>query len=331
MSADHLYGLAALLAAGAVALVAAGLMRLLRERFLARRLRAFVAVEPAPTPTPGGQPERLEKRAASPLSQGVQRRLIRSSYGAMVQARLNRAGMTRKASEIIMVQVGLGLFLGIAGLVIGPAGPLGRAVVVFFLGLVGAMGPLLWLNRRGAARLGAFEKQLPEAIDAMASSLQAGSSLQQAMAILAREMPAPISVEFQRVLRESELGLSFPDSLAELAHRVPSADLIIFTSAVSIQQRVGGDLASIFRVISHTIRERLRIRAETKVLTSQGRYSAYVVGGLPVLLFLFLWLTNYSYLSGLLQPGVPRLLLGGGITGIVVGFWTMQKIAAVEV
>jgi tight adherence protein B len=331
VSADLLYGLAALLAAGGVALVAAGLLQLLRWRYLARRLRAYATVESTLSPTPESQPGRLEKRAANPLSRGVQRRLIRSSYGAMVQARLTRAGMTRKASEIIIVQVGLGLLLGLGGLVLVPAAPLGRLLIGIVLGVAGAVGPLLWLNGRGAARLTAFEKQLPQAIDAMASSLQAGSSLQQAMAILAREMPAPIAVEFRRVLREAELGLSFPDSLAELANRVPSTDLVIFTSAVSIQQRVGGDLASIFRVISHTVRERLRIRAETKVLTSQGRYSAYIIGGLPVLLFGFLWLINYPYLSGLLQPGIPRVLLGGGIAGIVLGFFMMQKIATVEV
>jgi tight adherence protein B len=144
-------------------------------------------------------------------------------------------------------------------------------------------------------------------------------------------MPPPISVEFRRVLREAELGLSFPDSLAGLVQRTPSADLVIFTSAVAIQQRVGGDLAQIFRVISHTIRERLRIRGETRVLTAQARYSAYIVGALPVFLFVFLWVTNYQYLSGLFQPGLPRMLLLAGLAGIALGFYSMQKIAAIEV
>jgi tight adherence protein B len=144
-------------------------------------------------------------------------------------------------------------------------------------------------------------------------------------------MPAPISVEFRRVLRETELGRPLPDALATMLSRVPSPDLMLFTSAVAIQHRVGGDLAQIFRGISHTIRERLRVRGETKVLTSQARYSSYIIAGLPVALFAFLWFTNYEYLANLFLPGLTRLLFGGAIMGIFVGFYAMNKIATVDV
>src|SRR5206468_2607922 len=123
----------------------------------------------------------------------------------------------------------------------------------------------------------------------------------------------PLADEFRRVLRESELGLSFPDSLTNMMARVPSNELVLFTSAVSIQQRVGGDLALILKGISFTIRERLRVRGEMKVLTAQARYSSYIVAGIPAAMFAFLWLTNYDYLSGLFQPGIPRVLLGGAV------------------
>ncbi len=111
--------------------------------------------------------------------------------------------------------------------------------------MVGAAAPLLVLKRRTGGRLTTFEAQLSPAIEAIAT-LQAGSSLQQAMTILAREMPPPISEEFRRVPREAEMGLSFSDSLDGLMKRVLSADLVIFTSAVSIQQS-GATLARILR------------------------------------------------------------------------------------
>lgn len=319
---------AALITAGG-AVFSVGLAHLVRWRRLSRRIREQVATQVDPGTAPPAV-ERRPRRGAARLSPGLQRRLTRTSYGATVQAWLTRAGLGLKASDFILLQVGAGGVLGLAGLVLAPGSPIVRLLAAAALGAVGAAAPLLVLKRRIGGRLTTFEAQLPPAIEAMAATLQAGSSLQQAMTILAREMPPPISEEFRRVLREAEMGLSFSDSLDGLMKRVPSADLVIFTSAVSIQQRVGGDLARILQVISHTIRERLRIRAETKVLTAQGRYSAYIVAGLPVILFTFLWLTNYQYLSGLFLPGITRFLLIAGIVGIVLGYFSMQKIVAVE-
>jgi tight adherence protein B len=112
---------------------------------------------------------------------------------------------------------------------------------------------------------------------------------------------------------------------------MPSADLLLLNSAIGIQNQVGGDLAEILRSISHTIRERLRIRNEINVLTAQGRYSTYIITGLPIALFFFLYFTRYDYMSQLLLPGITRVLLVGGITGVVVGFYAMKKIVTVDV
>ena len=329
MSVPGIYVAAASLAAIGVGLCTFGLATFLRLRWLDRRIRRHVAApvpEVAPEPTPRRQP-----RAESQRSKGLHRRLARSPLGAVVQARLVSAGSARRASEFILVQLAIGAVAAVMGWYLArEAGFPTRLLMPVGAGAAGFGAPLLALTSRAGKRVAAFEAQLPQAIDAMAATLQAGSTLPQAMAVLAREMPAPISLEFGRVLKESELGLSLPDSLASLMSRMPSPDLLLFTSAISIQQRVGGDLAQIFRGISHTIRERLRIRREVQVLTAQARYSAYIVALLPVALFVFLWFTNYQYLSGLFQPGVPRLLLGCGIGGIVLGYYSMKKLASVE-
>jgi tight adherence protein B len=206
-----------------------------------------------------------------------------------------------------------------------------RLLAAAAFALAGVSAPLLVLGVLEQRRLNAFEKQLPQAIDSMAGTLQAGSALPQAMALIAREMPPPISFEFRRVLREMELGLSLTDSLNNLLTRVRSSDLVLLHSAIAIQQRVGGDLAGIFRGISHTIRERLRIRSEINVLTAQGRYSAYVITALPVLLCAFLWFTSRAYISQLFQPGITRVLLVCGIAGMIVGYYAMKKIVTIEV
>lgn len=179
-------------------------------------------------------------------------------------------------------------------------------------------------------RLAAFERQLPDAIDLMSSSLRSGSTLSQAIDAIVREMDAPLSSEFKRVQREVELGLPLVEALGLLHERLKTNDVLLLASAVGIQHRVGGDLSPILTGLSHTIRERQRIRGEINVLTAQARYSAMLVGALPVLLFAFLWLTNYAYISNLFLPGL-RLALVLGIAAEVLGFILMRRMASVEV
>ena len=334
------YVLAAVLAALAAVLGAVGMASTVRWRFLDRRLREYVWTDEPESPL---APEvALSIPAAGVAPQGdasrrrmggrLQRRLARTSYAARMQARLARAGSVRRAADVILAQAVCGSFAaGLASVVLTALGPGMRLLAAVVVGGVAATVPLLLLDATARRRQGAFERQLPQAIDAMASSLRAGSTLHQALAVLAREMTPPISVEFGRVLRETEVGLTFADALGGLSTRIPSDDLTLFISAVSIQQRVGGDLSQILRSISHTIRERLRVRGEMRVLTAQARYSSYIVAGLPVGIFLFLWATNGSYVAPMFQPGIGRYMLIGAATGIFLGFQMMNRLARVDV
>jgi tight adherence protein B len=149
------------------------------------------------------------------------------------------------------------------------------------------------------------------------------------MDAIVREMDSPISAEFRRAQREMELGLPLVEALQQLHDRLPSNDLVLLASAVGVQHRVGGDLSPVLNNLSHTIRERQRLRGEVNVLTAQARYSAMVVGALPILLFAFLFLTNYAYLSNLFRPGMNLLLvLGVGMEAL--GFVLMRRMATVE-
>jgi tight adherence protein B len=328
---------AALAALGTLA-VAVGAASIARWRFLHRRIREYVSVVPDALPASlpsSSATDRPSRRGAPRAARGrlgsLQKRLTRTSYAARVQARLICAGSARRASGLIALQAALGIGVMLAASLVFRGLPPGlRPLAAVLCGAGAAYAPLLLLDLRAKRRQTAFETQLPPAIDAMASSLRAGSTLHQAMAVLAREMSPPISIEFGRVLRETEVGLTFPDAMAGLAERVPSGDLTLFISAISIQQRVGGDLAEILRTISHTIRERLRVRGEMRVMTAQARYSSYIVASLPVLLFLFLWTTNRSYVAPMFQPGIARVMFLMGGAGIVLGFFSMNRLARVD-
>jgi tight adherence protein B len=198
------------------------------------------------------------------------------------------------------------------------------------LAIVGYVVPMFYLNFKAKQRQKKFVGQLGDTISLMANSLRAGYSLLQTMELVSRETPDPISVEFRRVVHEIGLGVSNEDAMTNLLRRVPSEDLDLLVSAINIQHEVGGNLAQILTIIGHTIRERVRIKGEIKVLIAQVQISGYVVTALPVLLALAISLMNPNYLAPLFHWPYICMPIASVIM-IIFGYIVMRKITAIEV
>ena len=121
------------------------------------------------------------------------------------------------------------------------------------------------------------------------------------MEAIARDAPEPTATEFKRVVQEVQLGIDMEDALEHLLNRVESEDLDLVITAVNIQREVGGNLAEILDVISHTIRERIKLKGEIRVLTAQGRITGYLISFLPIILALFLYTINPGYMGNLFE------------------------------
>jgi tight adherence protein B len=176
----------------------------------------------------------------------------------------------------------------------------------------------------------------------MANGLRAGYSLLQAMDAVAREMPSPMSVEFRRVVQEIGLGIEQDRAFNNLVRRVPSDDLDLMITAISVQSEVGGNLAEILEIIGFVIRERVRIKGEIQVLTAQGQISGYVITFLPIVLGFILYAMNPEYIGrmifscearGLEQCSQPCgwIMIGTGILSMAVGYYAIQKIIDIDV
>ena len=196
-------------------------------------------------------------------------------------------------------------------------------VALFVLFLLGLWAPRLYLKQRQRGRLKAFAVQLPETITLLANSLRAGSSFLQGMELVTREARPPISEEFERVVREMQLGVALQPALNNLARRVASEDLELMVTAIQIQTTVGGNLATVLDSIAHTIRERVRIQGEIQTLTAMQRYSGYVITALPVGLAGLLFLISPSYITVMLERPPEMLGLPMGIVFFIVGLISM--------
>lgn len=208
----------------------------------------------------------------------------------------------------------------------------GSIVISIVGGFVGFFAPRFYVGRRVQSRLIRFENQLPDTLSLWVNALRSGYSVPQAMEAISRDAPEPTSTEFKRVVQENQLGIDLSDALAHLLNRVESEDLDLVITAVNIQREVGGNLAEILEVIGHTIRERIKLKGEIRVLTAQGRITGYLISGLPIVLALFLYAINPSYMGNLFENrtcGWPLLGIGLGLIGI--GMAVVQKIVDIDI
>jgi tight adherence protein B len=154
------------------------------------------------------------------------------------------------------------------------------------------------------------------------------------MEAVSKELPPPICDEFRRVVQEMQLGIPMEKSLANLLRRIPSEDLDFVITSINVQREVGGNLAEIMDIISFTIRERIRIKGDIKVLTSQVTYSGKILSLMPVFLLVILYFLNRDYILEMFTP--QNILCGSIAIGvaallIVIGYFVMNKLAKIEV
>ncbi|GDX93075.1 MAG: type II secretion system F family protein [Planctomyces sp.] len=202
--------------------------------------------------------------------------------------------------------------------------------------LVGGAGtafllPWIWLLMRRRSRLKSFEKQLPDALELLSRALRAGNSLAAGLNAVASEMPQPIAGEFRAVHDEQNLGLPIDQALRNMLQRVPNMDLQFFVTAVNIQRQAGGDLAEILGKISSLVRERFKILGQVRALTGEGRMSGVVLMGLPIVLFMAVYVLNRDYIMMLFHEEIGRQMLYAAIGAQFVGGYVIHRIVNIRV
>jgi tight adherence protein B len=247
-------------------------------------------------------------------------------FGEKLDAQLEAAGVSLRSGEFVVATVGAGLL----GAVIGAA-VMQSVLLAGVIGVIAALVPTVVLRSRLGSRSEKMREQLPEVLTIMASSLRAGHSFLQALDTVAREIPAPANIEFQRLVAEIRLGRPAEDALEALADRVGSADFRWAVLAVNIQREVGGNLAEILDNVADTLRERAMMRRQIKVLTAEGRLSAWVLAILPFGLAIYMFAVNPDYISLLVTTQIGLFMLGVAGVLMVLGILWMRKIVDIDV
>ncbi len=250
---------------------------------------------------------------------------VNRGYLEKMEDHLSMTGVPIKAEEYLAIRI-LAV-LAIPSLILFFGGSL---MVCAGFALMGGMLPPVVLSYYAKKRRTLFHQQLSDALSVMCSSLKTGFSLQVAMGSISQEMPDPIGKEFARLVREMQLGISLEEGFARMVNRTQCEDLELLASTILIQRQTGGNLSEILENISRTIKDRIALANEIKLLTTTGRTSGYVIGLLPVFLLAGLMILNPEYAAMFFETGKGKAMLATAAVMECIGFFLVKKVVDIR-
>jgi tight adherence protein B len=275
---------------------------------------------------PADEPVRQARNRSGLVRLRVRLNALLSSLGSENLAlQLARANWPITVPEYILIRLGSTFGALLLGWIVGrhPFPGVGLAILAYFV-------PVFLMHRSVSRRQTQFARQLVDVLVLLTGSVRSGHSLLQAMEVVVRDMKPPASDEFRRVVREVGLGRRLPDALRNLASRMQNGDLDLVVNSIDIQYQVGGNIAVILAAVTETIRERVRLFGEIRVLTTQQRYSSYLISILPFVVAAILFIINPAHILALLDPRI-RCIPIGAVVGIVLGHFIIQRITKIDV
>ncbi|WP_457185369.1 type II secretion system F family protein [Nocardioides sp. P5_E3] len=251
--------------------------------------------------------------------------MVKGDFEDRLSKRLAGAGSSLKPAEWLLLHAAIALGAAFVGLVLKG----GALMVILFV--AGVLVPWWWLKRKHSKRLAAFNAQLAETLTLMAGGLSAGLSLPQSIDTVVREGHQPMAGELGRALVEQRLGIPIEETLENVAERMESEDFSWVVMAIRIQREVGGNLAELLNTVSDTLRDREYLRRQVRVLSAEGRFSGYVLTGLPIALFCYMLVFKRDFIDPMLTTGTGYIMLGIAVCMLVGGGFVMSRLTKIKV
>jgi Flp pilus assembly protein TadB/Mg-chelatase subunit ChlD len=238
---------------------------------------------------------------------------------------VERSGVKLRVGYVPYLALFAAFLFGVVATIIGA--PPGFALLAMLIGL---LSPFVVLKIAAQRRTMAFDRQLPDVLATIASTMRAGHGLRTALRAIADDSAAPACEEFARVLGEERLGRPLDEAIAAMCERIGSHDLEYVATAVNVQSQTGGSLAGLFDTLSETVRERQRHARKVKALTSLGRMSAIVLVSMPIGLGALMTLISPQYMAPLLTTSTGHVLIGVCLTSMAIGALFLRQIVSVK-
>lgn len=330
--ADLIFGLPAPIALAlgiAVVILPTALAYVVAEQFGPRaRMRARLAA------IAGNVSRRIDDRSPARRMKQVEARLKEAGHGGAngrrrveLRLRLEQAGLTLSLRNFYVLSALAGFGSAAVYLALGYPPPF--AVAVAATNGIGL--PRFLLRRLAARRQKAFTKLFADAIDVIVRGIRSGLPVGEGLAIIAHESPNPVGAEFKLMVEGQRLGMTLKQALDRACRRMPTADMKFFAVVLGLQQQTGGNLAETLAGLSGLLRGRKKMAEKIRAMSSEARMTASIIGALPFLVSLVIYVMNPAYIALLWTDPLGNVILYGGLLWMAIGLFIMKQMVSFEI
>ena len=295
------------------------------EELAKRKLELRLREVSSPDTGDDGESTVVRREADGPLP-AVERAVLKTRAGSQLALLVEQSGVQTTPGAVLVWSFGLASVAALLTALFVP-----YLIVVPFAALLGGFLPFAWLRWKRNSRLKKFEEQFPDALDVLSRAVRAGHAFQAALGMAADELPWPVGPELKKAFDQQNFGLPLREALGQLADRVPILDVRFFVTAVLIQRDTGGNLAEILDNLAAVVRERFKIQRQVRVHTAHGRFTGYVLLGLPPFLAVALTMIDPDHMTPLFHERMGQMMLAAVLVMQAVGYVWIRRVMKIEV
>ncbi|MBB4952875.1 tight adherence protein B [Agrobacterium vitis] len=241
--------------------------------------------------------------------------------GQTLKQRLPQTGYAFSLTHFVIASITLGLVFFCIGLILGMT-----LVLALGIGFAAGAGLPRWIvNFLIRRRQGKFLIEFPNALDVMVRAIKSGLPLNDALRMIATDAQEPVKTEFRRVVDSQQLGISVPEACARMFTAMPLQEVNFFSIVITIQSQAGGNLSEALANLSKVLRERRKMRAKVSALSMEAKASAVIIGALPFIVTLMVYLTSPDYIMLLFTDPRGHLILGLSAIWMSIGIFVMRQ------
>ena len=236
-------------------------------------------------------------------------------------AKLKHAGLSLSVKTFYIISAGAGITALLLAMLFGL-----NLLLALGLGLVFGLGLPRWIvGFIGKGRMKKFSAEFANSVDVIVRGIKSGLPVHDCFKIIARESPAPLGPEFQRLVEGLGVGLTLAQALDKMYERMPTPELKFFTIVIAIQQKTGGNLAEALGNLTTVLRARRMMGEKIKALASEATASAGIIGSLPPVVMGLVFITTPAYMMLLFTDMRGQFMLLGSACWMAAGIFVMKK------
>ncbi|MFC4172915.1 type II secretion system F family protein [Microvirga sp. GCM10011540] len=293
-----------------------------RDSESARRYAAIAARDPTIDGQTRAEESQRKRMIENALREIEDRKKIRQGSKPSLMSRIRQAGLSWTKSTYYMISAAA----GVASLLIPhTAFGVGLLPGIGFGIAGGLLLPHLYVSAKRNARLRAFASEFPNAVDVIVRGVKAGLPLVDCLRIISTEAQEPVRSEFRTVLEDQTMGMPMDQAAYRLPERIPLPEANFFAIVIALQSRTGGSLSEALGNLSKVLRERKKMQAKIKAVSSEAKYSAGIIGSLPIIVGGLVYITSPDYISLLFTTFIGKFVLALCAFWMTIGALVMRK------